>query len=164
MVTSRSCGGGRGQRQLAGLPKRARIVLLASEGVANTRIAELADASVVTVLKWRARYEHAGIAGLDDADRSGRPRELDHAEIVSATLTPPPKKYGVTHWSSRLLSSYLKVGNATIARAWRENATLAGDLWAGRRPNDLTLLSFVTIRHIFDDFSEVAVNLPSGKW
>ena len=33
----------------AGLAKRARIVLLASEGVANTRIAELADASVVTV-------------------------------------------------------------------------------------------------------------------
>lgn len=104
----------------AGLAKRARIVLLASQGVANTRIAELADASVVTVLKWRARYEEAGIVGLDDADRSGRPRELDHAEIVAATLTPPPKKYGVTHWSSRLLASHLKVGNATIARAWRE--------------------------------------------
>ncbi len=104
----------------AGLAKRARIVLLASEGVANTRIAELADASVVTVLKWRSRYEEAGIVGLGDADRSGRPREVDHAGIVSATLRPPPKKYGVTHWSSRLLASHLKIGNATIARAWRE--------------------------------------------
>lgn len=104
----------------AGLAKRARIVLLASEGVANTRIAELADASVVTVLKWRSRYEEAGIAGLDDADRSGRPRELDHSEIVTATLQAPPKKYGVTHWSSRLLAGHLGVGNATVARAWRE--------------------------------------------
>ena len=104
----------------AGLAKRARIVLLASEGVANTRIAELADASVVTVLKWRSRYEEAGIVGLGDADRSGRPQEVDHAGIVSATLRPPPKKYGVTHWSSRLLASHLKIGNATIARAWRE--------------------------------------------
>ena len=104
----------------AGLAKRARIVLLASEGVANTRIAELADASVVPVLEWRSRYEEAGIAGLGDADRSGRPRELDHSEIVTATLQAPPKKYGVTHWSSRLLAGHLGVGNATVARAWRE--------------------------------------------
>lgn len=104
----------------AGAVKRARIVLLASEGVANTRIAELVDATVVTVLKWRARYEELGIAGLGDADRSGRPRLLDHADIVAATLTPPPKKLGVTHWSSRLLASHLKIGNATVARAWRE--------------------------------------------
>ncbi|MCI9889411.1 helix-turn-helix domain-containing protein, partial [Micrococcales bacterium 31B] len=94
----------------AGDAKRARIVLLASEGVANTRIAELTGASVVTVLKWRARYEDLGIAGLGDADRSGRPRLLDHAAIVAATLTAPPKKYGVTHWSSRLLASHLKIG------------------------------------------------------
>ena len=104
----------------AGAVKRARIVLLAAEGVANARIAELADASVVTVLKWRGRYEEAGIKGLGDAERSGRPRHLDHADIVTATLTPPPKKFGVTHWSSRLLAAHLKIGNATVARAWRE--------------------------------------------
>ncbi|MBS1906303.1 MAG: IS630 family transposase [Actinobacteria bacterium] len=104
----------------SGAVKRARIVLLASEGVANARIAELADASVVTVLKWRGRYEEAGIKGLGDAERSGRPRHLDHADIVTATLTPPPKKFGVTHWSSRLLAAHLKIGNATVARAWRE--------------------------------------------
>lgn len=104
----------------AGDAKRARIVLLASEGIANSRIADLTDATVVTVLKWRARYEELGIAGLGDADRSGRPRHLDHADIVAATLIPPPKKYGVTHWSSRLLASHLKIGNATVARAWRE--------------------------------------------
>ena len=104
----------------AGLVKRARIVLLASQGVANTRIAEQVDASVVTVLKWRSRYEEAGLAGLEDAARSGRPRHLDHAAIVAATLSAPPKKYGVTHWSSRLLGTHLKIGNATVARAWRE--------------------------------------------
>lgn len=104
----------------AGMAKRARIVLLASEGLPNSRIGELADASAVTVLKWRGRYEELGITGLGDADRSGRPRQLDHARIVSTTLAPPPKKYGVTHWSSRLLATHLKVGNATVARAWRE--------------------------------------------
>lgn len=103
----------------SGLAKRARIILLAAEGVANARIAETVDASVVTVLKWRTRYEEAGLSGLADAQRAGRPRRVDPAEIVSATLVPPPKKYGVTHWSSRLLAQRLDVGNATIARAWR---------------------------------------------
>jgi transposase len=39
---------------------------------------------------------------------------------VSTTLLPPPKKYGVTHWSSRLLGKHLGIGNATVATAWRE--------------------------------------------
>ena len=104
----------------AGLAQRARIVLLASEGVANSRIAAEVGTTTTSVWKWRKRYAEAGIAGLSDAPRSGRPKHLDHAEIVAATLTAPPKKYGVTHWSSRLLAQRLGVGNATVARAWRE--------------------------------------------
>jgi hypothetical protein len=38
---------------------------------------------------------------------------------VTATLTPPPKRLGVTHWSSRLLAARLKISPATVARAWR---------------------------------------------
>ncbi|WP_166970248.1 helix-turn-helix domain-containing protein [Brevibacterium atlanticum] len=53
----------------AGLARRARIVLLAADGVTNTQIAELTGSSVVTVLKWRARYEESGIAGLTDDQR-----------------------------------------------------------------------------------------------
>ncbi|MEZ5211601.1 helix-turn-helix domain-containing protein [Gordonia sp. PP30] len=80
--------------------------------------------SIPTVRKWRNRYLHDGMAGLLDADRPGRPRQhIDHASIVSARLMPPPKKYGVTHLSSRLLAGHLGVGNATIARAWRESPT-----------------------------------------
>ena len=45
---------------------------------------------------------------------------MDHNKIVATTLKPPPKKYGVTHWSSRLLAQHLGVGNATVARAWRQ--------------------------------------------
>ena len=74
----------------ASAAKRARIVLLAAEGVANTRIAELVDATVTTVLLWRERYQSMGLAGLSDAPRSGRPRTLDHRAIVTATLKPPP--------------------------------------------------------------------------
>ncbi len=99
--------------------KRARIVLLAADGTANTRIAELVDATVTTVLLWRERYQAKGLAGLEDAPRSGRPKVLDDRLIVTATLKPPPKKFGVTHWSTRLLAGHLRISNTAVARAWR---------------------------------------------
>jgi transposase len=109
----------RASRIEAGAAKRARIVLLAADGVANARIAEAVAVSVPTVLLWRTRYQAKGLAGLGDEPRPGRPRTIDHAAIVSATLKPPPKKLGVTHWSSRLLADRLGLSAATVARAWR---------------------------------------------
>lgn len=104
----------------AGLAQRARIVLLAADGISNTEIATRLGVSRPTVIGWRSRYLAGGLAGLADEQRPGRPRVLDHGAIVTATLTPPPKSLGVTHWSSRLLASRLKIGNATVARAWRD--------------------------------------------
>ena len=104
----------------AGLAQRARIVLLAADGVSNVEISERLGVSKPTVTSWRDRYRDGGIAALDDRPRSGRPRTLDHREIVAATLKSPPTKLGVTHWSSRLLARHLKIGDATVARAWRE--------------------------------------------
>jgi transposase len=49
----------------------------------------------------------------------GRPKQVSDLDIVDATLSRPPKKYGVTHWSSRLLGQHLGLGNATVSRAWR---------------------------------------------
>ena len=104
----------------AGLAQRARIVLLAADGVSHTEIAELAGVSRPTVISWRKRYERSGLRGLEDQPRSGRPLRIDHYRIISATLRPPPPSLGVTHWSSRLLASRLKVANTTVARAWRD--------------------------------------------
>jgi DDE superfamily endonuclease/Winged helix-turn helix len=104
----------------AGLALRARIVLLAAEGLSNTAIADLVGVSRPTVIGWRERYQAAGLAGLADEPRSGRPRTIDHAAIITATLSPPPKKLGVTHWSTRLLARQLGIGDATVAKAWRE--------------------------------------------
>ena len=104
----------------AGLAQRARIVLLAADGVSNTAIAVRLGVSRPTVIGWRDRYAARGLAGLDDEPRSGRPRTIDHRRIVTATLTPPPKKYAVTHWSTRLLARHLGISDATVAKAWRE--------------------------------------------
>jgi transposase/transposase-like protein len=103
----------------AGLAQRARIVLLAADGVSNTEIAARVGVSRQTVVSWRARYSRSGVAGLFDEPRSGRPRLIDHDRIITETLKPPPKKLGVTHWSSRLLAARLGVANSTVARAWK---------------------------------------------
>ena len=68
---------------------------------------------------WRDRFAADGLAGLDDEPRSGRPKTVDDAAIIAATLEPPPARLGVTHWSSRLLARQLGIGDATVARAWR---------------------------------------------
>ena len=105
----------------AGLALRARIVLMAADGLPNSVIAERCGVSRPTVIGWRARYQESGMAGLHDAPRPGGPRTLDRAEVLAATLKPPPKKLGVTHWSSRLLASRLGVSASTVLDVWREH-------------------------------------------
>lgn len=102
----------------AGLARRARMMLLAADGVPNSEIAERVGAGRVTVIRWRERYAERGLPGLEDKDRSGRARELDHRAIVTETLKPPPKKLGVTHWSSQSLADRLKVSATSIQRAY----------------------------------------------
>lgn len=103
----------------AGLATRARIVLAAADGEGTSAIAARLNVSRPTVIQWRERYRGRGIDGLFDAPRSGRPKQVDDAAIITATLEPPPEQLGVTHWSTRLLAVHLRVGDATVARAWR---------------------------------------------
>ncbi len=71
-------------------------------GKGTTVTARELSVSRPTVIKWR-----------------GRPKTIDDAEIIAATLEPPPARLAVTHWSTRLLAAELGVGDATVARAWR---------------------------------------------
>jgi DDE superfamily endonuclease/Winged helix-turn helix len=103
----------------SGLVTRAKILLLADAGEGTSSIARQLGVSRPTVIGWRERYGTAGLDGLVDAARSGRPKTVDDSAIVASTLGPPPEDLGVTHWSSRLLGKHLGIGDATVARAWR---------------------------------------------
>ena len=84
----------------AGLAQRARIVLLAADGLPNAEIARRTGTSRPTVVGWRARYDEGGIRALQDRPRSGRPTEIDEVDVVVATLADegrPPERLGVTH-------------------------------------------------------------------
>jgi transposase len=107
----------------AGVARRARIVLLAADGLANAEIARWTGTSRPTVVDWRQRYVDGGIAALGNLPRSGRPPEIDEIDVVVATLANdgrPPARLGVTHWSARLLAAELGVSFASVARIWRK--------------------------------------------
>jgi transposase len=105
------------------LAQRARILLLAADGASNTEIAQRVGVSRPTVIACRRRYAHRGLDGLPDRPRPGRPqtvRRVRRTEILQITLSPPPARLGITHWSTRLLARELGVSRDTIARVWRE--------------------------------------------
>jgi transposase len=107
----------------AGLAARARMVLLAADGLPNAEIARRTGTSRPTVVDWRSRYDAGGIRALDDQPRSGRPPKIDEIDVVVATLAAdgrPPEHLGVTHWSARLLAAELGISFATVARIWRK--------------------------------------------
>ena len=57
-----------------GLARRARIVLLAAEGVPLDRIGRQVGVDRNVVRRWVDRYGVGGLAALEDRPRSGRPR------------------------------------------------------------------------------------------
>jgi transposase len=58
----------------AGLVRRARMVLLAADGMPLDRIAREVGADRTIVRTWVDRYRAGGLAALQDRPRSGRPR------------------------------------------------------------------------------------------
>jgi transposase len=65
---------------------RARIVLLASDGLTATAISAAVGMSVLTVRRWRRRYVAAGVDGLlKDATRPSRVKPLS-PEVIERVV------------------------------------------------------------------------------
>jgi transposase len=99
---------------------RAKLVLLAAEGMANRKIAQRLDTSRPTVILWRQRFAAGGPAALvDDASGRGRkpgiPAEKIR-QIVDATLQTKPK--AATHWSVRTMAAAQGISPASVQRIW----------------------------------------------
>jgi transposase len=53
---------------------RAKMILMAAEGMDNDEIATRLDTRREVVSQWRKRFFKDRLAGLDERDRPGRPR------------------------------------------------------------------------------------------
>ena len=76
------------------LVERARIILLAGEGRSNEQIVKALKTRTARVSKWRQRFGARRLAGLGDAERSGKPAKYDQTteKRVLALLDEPPQK------------------------------------------------------------------------
>jgi transposase len=102
--------------------KRARIVLLAADGVSNRKIGELVDLHYNQVAVWRRRYGDFGVAGLADEERPGRPCVYGHDDVLLLvkTVTEPPPD-GATRWTMEALAAAMNGHGVPISasQVWR---------------------------------------------
>ena len=99
---------------------RARIVLLAAEGLRAGAIAAATGKSQLTVRRWRRRFLAKGVEGLlKDATRPPRRKPLTAekiAEVVHMTLHAKPPN--ATHWSVRTMAPVMGLSPSSIQRIW----------------------------------------------
>lgn len=102
-----------------GLVMRARLVLLAADGLANKTIAKKLSLSQQSVSMWRQRFLKQGLRGLHDELRPGRPRSVPDekvAQLVRKTLASQPKDG--THWTVRSMAKHARLSGPTVHRIW----------------------------------------------
>lgn len=102
--------------------QRARIVLLAAEGMANRAIGDKVGMHYNQVGLWRRRYRELGLVGLEDEARPGRPIVYDHDDVlkmVHLVTTDPPEGYA--RWSCELIAGRMSEVGVPISasQVWR---------------------------------------------
>lgn len=127
--------------------ERARIIVLAQQGMRAPAIAAELGCSISVVRRWVARFNDRGLDGLVDAPRSGRPATYPPeavGELIAASLTDP-QTLGLpfASWTLDRLAAYLheardiamqrsRIGEILHAEGlrWRTQET-----WFGARPD-----------------------------
>lgn len=102
------------------LVRRARIILLAADGLYNTVIAAHVGLSGAMVGFWRKRFLAQGLMGLYDEPRPGGPRSIRDEQIavlIRRTLNTKPKDG--THWTCRSIAGQTRLSKSTVQRVWR---------------------------------------------
>ena len=108
------------------LVTRARIIQLAVNGLRVPAIAQHLEISEKMVRHWLTRFAAAGLEGLEDERRSGRPRtypEDAYSQVIAkARSLPPPPPEGedvppTCHWTLNRLQEELAKDGLAIKRS-----------------------------------------------
>jgi transposase len=138
----------RGRRTPVRLVTRARIVLLAAQGWTNKDIALEVGAGRVAVGRWRKRFAHHGLAGIEkDKPRGGRKptvRNRVARKIIETTTQSRPDD--ATHWSTRTLAAHLGVNRSMVQRVWKAN---------GLKPHRARTFKVSNDKHFIEKLTDV---------
>jgi transposase len=97
---------------------RAKIVLLASNGVGTNEIGRALNIRPATASKWRTRFAKSGLDGLLDAPRPGVKPIYDKADdrrVLEMLDEKPPDGFAV--WTAPLLAD--KLEDISVHQIWR---------------------------------------------
>ena len=107
------------------LRERARIVLMAAQGMTNKEIAAELEVDANKVGRWRARVAKEGTLSIEKE----RPRGANHggknteaqaqlrSQVIAATTQTTPND--ATHWSCRSMARHLNTTHSFVNRVWR---------------------------------------------
>jgi transposase len=131
----------------AGLSRRARAVLLMTQGVRGAEVARRCGYTTVQVSRIRSRFAAEGVAGIYERPRSGRPPLITprkRAQVVALTLRKPED--GLSQWSTREVARRTSVSHMSVHRIWK-----AHDL----KPHRIETFKFITDPHAEERINDV---------
>ncbi len=87
-------------------------LLLVAAGQSCRQVGLLFGENPTTVQRWVSRFDHSGLEGLREGERSGRPRLLHSAQWrkLQGDLRREPRHFGLdaTLWDGPLLAEHLR--------------------------------------------------------
>lgn len=130
------------------LAERARIVLLAAEGLENQEIGERLNMSRQKVGRWRTRYAKKGFSGIEkDVQRFGRPAIHPRSvqdEVIRKTQEETPKN--ATHWSRQSMAKAMGISASTVGRIWRVH---------GLKPHLVSVFKLSNDKHFVEKLEDI---------
>ena len=106
----------------AGHVRRARVVLMAAEGIPGVQIASRLSLSIPQVSRIRKRFRVGKVEGLADRPKPGRGNNVPEPvvqKVVATVMGPPPA--GHSHWSTRELAKHVRLGRTAVHEILRAN-------------------------------------------
>lgn len=112
---------GRSGRTPQVVARKCKVILLASEGVSNSGIAQQTGLSRPTVIAARAAFARGGVEAIEQRQKRARSRrvltpELERKILDTTLKTRPPD---ATHWSVRTLARHLGVTRTLVHGVWQ---------------------------------------------
>jgi transposase len=104
--------------------RRARIILLAADGVPSRQISTLVGMHESNVAKWRNRFRDKGLEGLEDRPRPGGPKRFGHDErmrLAAAATSERDPDDPVATWTYFDLAQKLWAEGVriSVSQLWR---------------------------------------------
>ena len=118
--------------------QRAQVVLLSAASQPLSVISTATGLSPQAASKWRRRYLEAGLDGLADLPRAGRPARIGpeaRLAVVALASSKPPD--GSRRWSTRKLAEQSGIGATSVHRILSEGRLKPHktEYWCGRSPD-----------------------------